>query len=51
MGVGKRELLCDYYLDELPVLMRTYGELISPKEQAQTADPIAFFGGGGERIG
>lgn len=48
MGISKRELLCDYYPDELPWVLKACGALSLPEEDA--GDPMAFFGGDGEMM-
>ncbi len=51
MGVSKRELLEDYYPDELPALLNAYRALHAPPEApAQTVDAMDFLGDGGERL-
>lgn len=52
MGIGKKELLCDYYPDELPALFAAYAEgIATDADKDDQSDPMAFFGGGGEQIG
>lgn len=33
IGISKRELLEDYYPDELPLIFESYAELSNPKER------------------
>ena len=52
MGVSKRELLTDYYPDELPELLRAWRRLHEPAgEGVERVDALAFLGEGGERAG
>lgn len=45
IGISKRELLCDYYPDELPVLFEAWGELhgVEREPQAERTDVMAFL--------
>lgn len=51
IGIGKRELLDDYYPDEIEAIFETYNELHSRKEKeekVEEVDALSFFGIGGE---
>ncbi|HIU19855.1 MAG TPA: hypothetical protein IAC48_07335 [Candidatus Limiplasma stercoravium] len=51
MGIGKRELMEDYYPDEIGEIIAAWNELHEPggREARQAGrDPLAFFGGDGE---
>ena len=48
--MSKRELLADYYPDELPVLLREWRRLREPPADEPPADAMDFFGEGGERL-
>lgn len=37
MGIGKRQLLEDYYMDELPIIFEQYAALKGTGEQTGTA--------------
>lgn len=51
LGVGKRELLRDYYPDELPALLRAWRALHAPPDDApEQTDALRFLGEGGERL-
>lgn len=47
IGIGKRELLRDYYPDELPAIFTAWGELHGVEGEAQTeeVDLMTFLGG------
>lgn len=54
IGIGKRELLEDYYPDEIGAIIGAWNDLHNPHratEETETIDPLAFFGDGGERVG
>ena len=52
LGIGKRELLEDYYLDEIGAVAEAWNELHNPRvNETEDISPEAFFGGGGEKIG
>ena len=48
MGVGKRELLEDYYADELAPLMAEWAALRGGDDTPVEVDAQTFFGDGGE---
>ena len=52
LGVGKRELLEDYYMDEIGSVVKAWNALRRPPadEAEEAVHPEAFFGGGGERV-
>lgn len=50
MGIGKKELLEDYYPAELPALFQAWGALHGAKAETQAVDPLTFLGTGGETI-
>lgn len=52
IGISKRELLEDYYPDELPAIFEAWGEMHGVKGEAETeeVDVMEFLGGGGEVI-
>ena len=50
MGIGKRELLEDYYPAELPLLFEAWGALHGANSGEQAVDPLTFLGTGGETI-
>ena len=52
LGIGKRELLEDYYMDEIGSIAQAWNELHNPSaNETEVISPEAFFGGGGEKIG
>ena len=54
LGIGKRELMQDYYLDEIGLIFEAWGDLHSTdsdKDEDMSDDPLAFFGEEGEIIG
>ena len=53
MGIGKRELLEDYYMDEIGEVIRAWNALHDPNGdsgEAEMVSPLAFLGDGGERL-
>lgn len=51
MGIGKRELMEDYYLEEISEVISAWNGLHGRGEEAEEEmDAMAFFGGGGERV-
>lgn len=49
LGIGKRELMEDYYFDELAQVVEAWNDLHRPQqEEAEEVHPLEFFGGGGE---
>jgi len=52
IGIGKRELLEDYYPGELAVLFAEYNVVHNADEDKtdHNVDPLSFFGAGGEEI-
>lgn len=52
MGISKRELLEDYYLDEILEIMKEWNRLHGAESsEPEPLDALAFFGDGGEIIG
>ena len=49
IGIPKRALLEDYYPDELPAVLRAWGELHGMQAQEETTDVMEFLAMGGER--
>ena len=43
LGIGKRELLEEYYHDELPVLFEVWNELHGGKQEPERVDVMAFL--------
>ncbi|MDD3410521.1 MAG: hypothetical protein PHY12_06895 [Eubacteriales bacterium] len=52
IGIGKRELLEDYYLDEIGAIMSEWTILHDPdaEEEPEMVEPESFLGDGGERL-
>lgn len=52
IGISKRELFEDYYLDEVGEVMAEWNALHnrSRDEETEKADPLAFLGAGGEWV-
>ena len=52
IGIGKRQLMEDYYPDELPAIFEAWGEMhgVEGKVETEEVDPLTFFGAGGEII-
>lgn len=50
MGIGKRQLLEDYYMDEIPEIARAWRRQHGLEEETQQVDELAFLGGGGEVV-
>ncbi len=49
MGIGKRQLLEDYYFDELSPLMKEWNSIHGADGgEPETVDPLSFMGEGGE---
>ena len=49
IGVSKRELLNDYYADEIGPVIEEWNRLHDPRrEETETVDAQTFFGDGGE---
>lgn len=50
MGIGKRELMEDYYPDEIGAIFESYNALHGGKktEEVQAVDALEFFGIGGD---
>jgi len=47
MGISKKELFCDYYMDEIGEIMAAYNELHrydKEDEPAEEIDGASFFG-------
>ena len=55
VGISKRELLEDYYIDEIPEIFkawnRIHGKDGDDLEPEHMDNPMKFFGEGGEVIG
>lgn len=49
IGIGKRELMNDYYVDELPLVLGQWLSLHGSGEE-ERVDPLTFFGEGGEWV-
>lgn len=49
MGIPKRALLEDYYPDELPVVLRAWGDMHGAQTQEETTDVMEFLTMGGDR--
>jgi len=43
LGIGKRELLEEYYPDELPVLFEAWNELHGGKQEPERVDVMEFL--------
>ena len=50
IGIGKRELLEDYYMDEIGPVIQAWNALHGAGEQEEQVDGAAFLGGGGEWV-
>ena len=52
LGIGKRELMEDYYLDEIGAVAEAWNALRRPpaEDAEEAVTPEVFFGGEGERI-
>lgn len=52
LGIGKRELMEDYYLDEIGAVAEAWNALRRPpaEDAEEAVAPEAFFGGEGERV-
>ena len=50
MGISKRALMEDYYMDEIGVIVQEWNRLHDPEGEAETqqVDALTFFGEGGE---
>ena len=52
MGISKRELLEDYYMDEIADIIGEWNRLHNPDaEETTEVDAMTFLGDGGERVG
>ena len=51
IGVGKRELLEDYYFDEIGAVIEEWNALHGAGEEEEEVDGMTFLGGGGEVMG
>lgn len=53
LGIGKRELLEDYYMDEIGAVFEEWNRMHDPdrEQEPEQMDAFNFFGGGGEWIG
>lgn len=45
IGISKRELLCDYYPDELPAIFETWGDMhgVKREPEAKEMTPMEFL--------
>lgn len=52
LGIGKRKLMEDYYLDEIGAVAEAWNALRRPpaEDAEEAVTPEVFFGGEGERI-
>ena len=52
MGIGKRELMEDYYLDEIGAVIEEWNALHDPDREGGTeqVDALTFLGEGGEVV-
>ena len=48
VGISKRELLDDYYPDEICLVLDAYHRLHGGGEETERVDAMTFFGDGGE---
>lgn len=50
MGIGKRELMEDYYADEIGPVMAAWNALHNPAgaDKVEQVDALTFLGGDGE---
>lgn len=51
MGIGKRELLEDYYVGEIAAVIEEWNALHGAGEAEEQVDGMTFLGGGGEVLG
>lgn len=54
MGISKRELLEDYYMDEIGEIIHVWNAMRDPNAESgetEMVDPLEFFGDGGELVG
>ena len=51
MGISKRELLEDYYVDEIAEVVQEYNRIHGAEPEEKPVDAMTFFGAGGEVIG
>ncbi len=50
IGISKRELLEDYYMDEIGEVIRAWNNLHGAGDQEEQVDGAAFLGSGGEWV-
>jgi len=52
IGISKRALMEDYYMDEIGAIMEEWNRLHHPEESAETqqVDALTFLGDGGEWV-
>lgn len=51
IGISKRELLQDYYMDEIGPVFEEWNRLHDPnREETEEVDPMTFLGGEGEML-
>lgn len=51
MGISKRALFEDYYMDEMPEIIRAWNRLHGVEDEEKQVDGVTFLGGGGEWLG
>lgn len=51
MGISKRELLEDYYFDEISAVIQEWNDLHGAGEKEEEVDGMTFLGAGGEVLG
>lgn len=51
MGIGKRELLEEYYPTEIAAIVEEWKDLHGVGEKEEQVDGMTFLGGGGEVLG
>ena len=51
MGISKRDLLEDYYVDEIAPVLEAWAALHGAGEGEEQVDGMTFLGGGGEVMG
>ncbi len=51
IGISKRELMEDYYLDEIGKVIAEWNVMHSPDGPEEEMNAMAFLGGGGEVVG
>lgn len=53
IGISKRALMEDYYIDEIEAVIRQWNDIRNPdrEEEPEEVDAAAFLGDGGEIVG